>query len=173
MENFKIKLNKIKAFVFDIDGVLTDGSVTIMPSGEQVRVLNIKDCYALQLAAKKGFKIAIISGGKSELVKQRLLGLGVTEVYLGSHIKLESYNEFKEIYTIADDEVLYMGDDIPDYEVMKRVGVPTCPYDSAQEIKDICIYVSPKNGGKGAVRDVVEQVLKVKGKWMDEDAMAW
>lgn len=173
MENFKVKLNKIKAFVFDIDGVLTDGSVTIMPGGDQVRILNIKDCYALQLAAKKGFIIAVISGGKSELVKQRLLHLGVSEVYLGSHIKIDTYKEFLEVYQLTDEEVLYMGDDIPDYEVMQRVGVATCPNDAAQEIKDICIYVSPQKGGKSAVRDVIEQVLKVHGKWMDNDALRW
>lgn len=173
MENFKVKLNKVKAFIFDIDGVLTDGSVTIMPNGEQVRILNIKDCYALQLAAKKGYLIAVISGGRSELVKTRLLSFGVKEVYLGSYNKLDVYNEFIEVYSLQHDEILYMGDDIPDYEVMKRVGVPTCPNDAAQEIKDICIYISPKNGGKGAVRNVVEQVLKVHGMWMDKDAVIW
>ena len=173
MENFKTKLNNIKTFIFDVDGVLTNGSVTLMPDGEQVRVMNIKDGYALQLAIKKGYKIAIISGGKSEMVRNRLNGLGITDIYLGSHTKLDTYNEFIATYNINPEEILYMGDDIPDYEVMQRVGVPTCPNDSAQEIKDICIYISQKKGGEGAVRDVIEQVMKVHGNWMDKDGFVW
>lgn len=173
MENFKSRLTRVKAFIFDVDGVLTDGSVTLMPDGEQVRVMNIKDGYALQLAVKKGFKIAIISGGRSEMVRKRLNNLGITDVYLGAHTKIEQYAELLELYGLHPDEVLYMGDDIPDYEVMKKVGVPTCPKDSAPEIKNICLYVSDKNGGKGAVRDVIEQVLKVQNKWMDGDGFVW
>lgn len=173
MENFKTKLNHIKAFIFDVDGVLTDGSVTLMPDGEQVRVMNIKDGYAIQLAVKKGYKIAIISGGKSEMVRKRMNGLGVTDVYLGIHTKIDTYKEYIEINNLSPEQILYMGDDMPDYEVMKRVGVPTCPNDSAQEIKDISIYISQQKGGKGAVRDVIEQVLKVQGKWMDQDGFVW
>lgn len=165
MENFKTKLTRVNTFIFDVDGVLTDGSVTLLPDGEQARTMNIKDGYALQLAVKKGYKVAIISGGKSELVRKRLNGLGITDVYLGINDKIDSYKELIEIYNINPDTILYMGDDMPDYEVMKRVGVATCPNDAAQEIKDICIYISQKPGGKGAVRDVIEQVLKVQGKW--------
>jgi 3-deoxy-D-manno-octulosonate 8-phosphate phosphatase (KDO 8-P phosphatase) len=173
MENFKTKLKRVNAFIFDVDGVLTDGSVTLMPDGEQVRIMNIKDGYALQLAIKKGYKIAIISGGRSEMVRKRLNGLGISDVYLGIASKMDSYKEFLEIYELTPEEVLYMGDDIPDYEVMKRVGIPTCPNDSAQEIKDISLYVSHQKGGKGAVRDVIEQVLKVQGKWLDHDGFVW
>lgn len=173
MENFKTKLTRIKAFIFDVDGVLTDGSVTLMPDGEQVRVMNIKDGYALQLAVKKGYTIAIISGGKSEMVRKRLNGLGITDIYLGAHTKIDVYKELLEIHHLKEEEILYMGDDIPDYEVMKRVGVPTCPNDSAQEIKDISIYVSHQKGGKGAVRDVIEQVLKVQNKWLDNEGFVW
>src|ERR1051326_594596 len=173
MENFKTLLPKVKAFVFDVDGVLTDGSVTLMPDGEQVRVMNIKDGYALQLAVKKGFKIAVITGGRSEMVRKRLNGLGISDVYLGVSSKIDTYKEFLEIHQLAENEVLYMGDDIPDYEVMKRVGIPTCPADSAPEIKNISIYISQVNGGKGAVRDVIEQVLKVQGKWSDHDGFVW
>ncbi|MEO6903129.1 MAG: HAD family hydrolase [Bacteroidia bacterium] len=169
MENFKTKLTCVKAFIFDVDGVLTDGSVTLLPDGEQVRTMNIKDGYALQLAIKKGYKVGIISGGKSEMVKTRLNGLGVLDVYMGTRLKKVAYEEFINIYNIHPDEILYMGDDIPDYEVMKCIGIPTCPLDAAQEIKDICIYISDKKGGKGAVRDVIEQVLKVQDKWMDND----
>jgi 3-deoxy-D-manno-octulosonate 8-phosphate phosphatase (KDO 8-P phosphatase) len=173
MENFKTKLTRVKAFIFDVDGVLTDGSVTLMPDGEQVRVMNIKDGYALQLAVKKGYKIAIISGGRSEMVRKRLNGLGIFDVYLGAHTKIDNYNEFIATYNILPDEILYMGDDLPDYEVMQRIGVPTCPNDSAQEIKDISIYVSDKKGGKGAVRDVIEQVMRVRGIWFDKGGFVW
>jgi 3-deoxy-D-manno-octulosonate 8-phosphate phosphatase (KDO 8-P phosphatase) len=173
MENFKTKLTRVKAFLFDVDGVLTDGSVTLMPDGEQVRIMNIKDGYALQLAVKKGYKIAIISGGRSEMVRTRLNKLGITDVYLGIESKVDTYKEFLEIHELSPDEILYMGDDIPDYEVMKRVGIPTCPKDSVQEIKDISLYISHQKGGKGAVRDVIEQVLKVQGKWKDHDGFIW
>jgi 3-deoxy-D-manno-octulosonate 8-phosphate phosphatase (KDO 8-P phosphatase) len=173
MENFKTKLTRVKAFIFDVDGVLTDGSVTLMPDGEQVRVMNIKDGYALQLAVKKGYKIAIISGGKSEMVRKRLLGLGITDIYLGVHTKIDVYKELIEIYNISPEEILYMGDDLPDYEVMQRIGVPTCPNDSAVEIKDISIYVSDKKGGEGAVRDVIEQVMRVQGNWFSKEGFVW
>ncbi|MCE3281062.1 MAG: 3-deoxy-D-manno-octulosonate 8-phosphate phosphatase [Bacteroidetes bacterium] len=173
MENFKTKLTNVKAFLFDVDGVLTDGSVTLMPDGEQVRIMNIKDGYALQLAVKKGYKIAIISGARSEMVRTRLNKLGITDVYLGIESKVDTYKELLEIYELTADEILYMGDDIPDYEVMKRVGIPTCPKDSVQEIKDISLYVSHQKGGKGAVRDVIEQVMKVQGKWKDHDGFVW
>ena len=173
MENFKSKLNTVKAFIFDVDGVLTDGSVTLMSSGEHLQVLSIKDCYALQLAIKKGYKIAIISGGKSEVVRAKLNALGITDVYLKSHTKIDTYKEFIEVYNLDPEHILYMGDDIPDYEVMKRVGVATCPNDAASEIKAISIYVSPQKGGKGAVRDVIEQVLKVNEQWMDADGLTW
>ena len=173
MTNFKTRLSSVKAFIFDVDGVLTDGSVTLMPDGEQVRVMNIKDGYALQLAIKKGFKIAVITGGKSEMVKKRLNGLGIADVYLGISEKMEAYNEFIATYSIDPSEILYMGDDMPDYEVMKRVGVPTCPQDSAPEIKSISIYISHVSGGKGAVRDVIEQVMKAQGKWADKDGFVW
>ncbi len=173
MENFKSKLMHIKAFMFDVDGVLTDGSVTLMPDGEQVRMMNIKDGYALQLAVKKGYKVAIISGGRSELVRDRLNGLGVMDVFLGAHTKMVQYEELLLKYDVKPHEVMYMGDDIPDYEVMRHVGIATCPRDAAPEIKNICIYISDKNGGKGAARDVIEQVLKLQGNWMNEDGFVW
>jgi 3-deoxy-D-manno-octulosonate 8-phosphate phosphatase (KDO 8-P phosphatase) len=135
--------------------------------------MNIKDGYALQLAAKKGYKIAIISGGKSEMVRKRLNGLGIFDVYLGSHNKIDNYNEFIATYDIQPNEILYMGDDLPDYEVMQRVGIPTCPNDSAEEIKNISIYISDKKGGKGAVRDVIEQVMRLHDNWFDTKGFVW
>ncbi|HET6227042.1 MAG TPA: HAD-IIIA family hydrolase [Bacteroidia bacterium] len=173
MENFKSRLTSVKAFFLDVDGVLTDGSVTLLPDGEQVRMMNIKDGYAMQLAVKKGYIVAIISGGKSELVRKRLNGLGVTEVHLGIHTKIDTFEELVERYQLKPQEVLYMGDDIPDYEVMRHAGVPTCPKDASPEIKNISIYISDKRGGKGAVRDIIEQVMKVQNKWMDDDGFVW
>ncbi|HEY0030927.1 MAG TPA: HAD-IIIA family hydrolase [Bacteroidia bacterium] len=173
MENFKTKLSRVKVFIFDVDGVLTNGSVTLMPDGEQVRIMNIKDGYALQLAVKRGYKVAIISGGKSEMVRKRLNGLGITDIYLGSHTKIDTYNDFIASNDINPEEILYMGDDLPDYEVMQRIGVPTCPNDSAPEIKNISIYVSDKKGGEGAVRDVIEQVMRAQGNWFSTEGFVW
>jgi 3-deoxy-D-manno-octulosonate 8-phosphate phosphatase (KDO 8-P phosphatase) len=127
--------------------------------------MNIKDGFALQLAIKKGYKIAIISGGKSEMVRKRLNGLGIFDVYLGASDKTEQFNEYILTYNLNPEEILYMGDDVPDFDVMKRIGVPTCPNDAVQEIKGISIYVSDKKGGEGCVRDVIEQVMKVQGAW--------
>ena len=163
--NFKQLLNNVKAFVFDVDGVLTDGSLILMPDGEQIRKMNIKDGYAMQLAVKKGYKIAIITGAKSEAVRKRLNGLGIQDVYLGIENKKDSLDEFLLTYQLSYEDILYMGDDMPDYEVMKLSGIPCCPADAANDIKPLCIYVSDKKGGKGCVRDVIEQVLKVQGKW--------
>jgi 3-deoxy-D-manno-octulosonate 8-phosphate phosphatase (KDO 8-P phosphatase) len=165
IENFKTKLKRVKTFLFDVDGVLTDGCITLLPTGEEMRTMNTKDGFALQLAIKKGYRIAIITGGKSESVRKRLNRLGITDVYLGANDKLDIYKEYIEIHNLNQEDILYMGDDIPDYEVMKRVGIPTCPHDSAPEIKALCIYVSDKKGGAGCVRDVIEQVMKVQGTW--------
>ncbi len=159
--------------MFDMDGVLTDGSITIMPDGEQIRTMNIKDGYALQLAVKKGYRVVIISGGKSEAAKKRLQNLGITDIYMGVHTKADAFEEVLAMYNIQPSAVLYMGDDIPDYEVMKKCGIATCPNDAASEIKEISMYVSDKMGGKGCVRDVIEQVLRLNDTWMDMDAHVW
>ena len=172
-KNFKQILPSIKAFVFDVDGVLTDGSVVLMPDGEQIRTMNIKDGYALQLAIKKCYYVAIITGGKSEAIKARMEGLGVSDIYLGAHNKIDSLADFMGIYDIKYEEILYMGDDIPDYECMQKVAAATCPSDAAPEIKAICTYISQQPGGKGCVRDVLEQVMRVQGKWFDGDAFKW
>lgn len=163
--NFKILLNQVKAFVFDIDGVLTDGSLILMPDGEQLRTMNIKDGYALQLAIEKGYKIGIISGGKSEISRLRLNSLGIHDIYLNVQDKIKALNEFSLKYAINFENVLYMGDDMPDYAAMKKIGIPVCPKDAANEIKEISVYISDKNGGKACVRDVIEQALKLHGKW--------
>lgn len=173
MSNFKELLPKINTFIFDIDGVLTDGMVTIFPDGDQIRTMNIKDGYALQYAVKKGYNIAIISGGSSETVRLRLNGLGITDVYLKSSNKIEVFENYLKTKNINKEHVLYMGDDIPDYHVMLKSGVATCPKDAAIEIKNIAHYISDKDGGKGCVRDIIEQVLRCQGKWFDEEAHQW
>jgi 3-deoxy-D-manno-octulosonate 8-phosphate phosphatase (KDO 8-P phosphatase) len=164
------KLKDITTFVFDVDGVLTDGSVFVTEAGEQCRTFNTKDGYALQLAIKCMYKVCVITGGKSEGVRHRLNSLGVNDVYLGAHVKMEIFNEYVTNKNVNPSNVLYMGDDIPDMDIMKVVGLPTCPEDSAEEVKAIAAYISPSPGGKGCVRDVIEKVLKIQGKWMSENA---
>jgi 3-deoxy-D-manno-octulosonate 8-phosphate phosphatase (KDO 8-P phosphatase) len=164
--NYKIIMKNIKCFVFDVDGVLTNNLLHITTSGELLRQMNIKDGYALKEALNQGFKICIISGGKNEGVRDRLKNLGVTDIHLGVHDKVEVLNEFCDIYNVNLDEILYMGDDIPDLYPMKKVGLPTCPQDACAEVKEISKYVSHNKGGEGAVRDVIEQVLKVQNKWI-------
>ncbi len=165
-KNFKELLRDVKAFALDVDGVLTDGSIILMPDGNNLRKLNIKDCYAIQLGISKGLKVAIITRSKSETLKKSLKEIGVNDIYLGTNDKKESLDEFILTYNLSPADILYMGDDIPDYEAMKYAGVPTCPIDAAPEIRAICLYTSQKKGGEGCVRDVIEQVLKVQGKWI-------
>ncbi len=160
-------MNDITTFVFDVDGVLTDGSVFVSNDGEMLRTMNIKDGYAMKTAIDCGYNICIISGGKNDGVRIRLQNLGIADIHLGCPNKIKTFEEYTQLYNINPEQVLYMGDDIPDYHVMKLVGLPTCPQDACPEIKSISKYISHKNGGKGAVRDVIEQVLKVQGKWME------
>lgn len=168
MENdksYKEYLANITTFIFDVDGVLTDGTITVTTGGEMLRTMSIKDGFALKTAVDAGFNICIISGGSNEGVRKRLSGLGIKDIYLGAHNKIEQLNEYLDKHTISKSQTLYMGDDIPDYPVMKLVGLPCCPQDAVAEIKSISKYISHKKGGNGAVRDVIEQVLKVQGKW--------
>ncbi len=173
MSNFREGLVKIKAFIFDVDGVLGADKVLMHPNGDMMRTMNIKDGYAMQYAVRKGYLIAIISGGYSESVKVRFEKLGIPDVYLKSHNKIDDYNDFKNKYGLTDEEVLYMGDDLPDYEVMLQVGVPTCPSSAVEEIKSISHYISDKQGGDGAARDIIQQVLRLHGNWMDRETMNW
>ncbi|HAB27900.1 MAG: 3-deoxy-D-manno-octulosonate 8-phosphate phosphatase [Xanthomarina sp.] len=166
-KSYKEYLEHISTFIFDVDGVLTDGTIAVTTSGEMLRTMNIKDGYALKTAVNKGFHVCIISGGTNEGVRLRLEGLGITNVFLGAHNKIDQLNQYLEKHQLNIKNVLYMGDDLPDFPVMNLVGLPCCPQDAVPEIKAISKYVSHKNGGKGAVRDVIEQVLKVQGKWLD------
>ena len=164
-KSYKEVMPQITTFVFDVDGVLTDGTVTIFPNGELVRKMNIKDGYALKTAVEKGYNVCVITGGTNEGVRTRLNGLGVTDVYLGAHTKIDQFNDYLRDNNILPDQVLYMGDDIPDYQVMQQVALAACPKDAVPEIQDISLYVSQKKGGNGCVRDVIEQVLKVQDNW--------
>jgi 3-deoxy-D-manno-octulosonate 8-phosphate phosphatase (KDO 8-P phosphatase) len=173
MANYKEQLREINTFIFDYDGVMTDGSVIMTAAGEAYRISNVKDGYALQLARKKGYRVAVISGAKSESMTQRLLTLQVTDVFMGVEKKLDVFRSYMEQHNLSKENILYMGDDIPDYEVMLEAGVATCPADAAEEIRAVSKYISHFNGGKGCVRDVIEQVLKVQGMWMNDDAYHW
>lgn len=164
-KSYKEIMPQITTFIFDVDGVLTNGIVTIFPDGELVRQMNIKDGYALKTAVQKGYNVCIISGGTNEGVRKRLSALGIKDIYLGAHNKIQQFNEYLNNHTIQPENVLYMGDDIPDYPVMKLVGLAACPKDAVPEIQDVSHYVSQKKGGNGCVRDVIEQVLKVQDKW--------
>ncbi|TWP29104.1 3-deoxy-D-manno-octulosonate 8-phosphate phosphatase [Apibacter muscae] len=164
MKNYKEKLNSITSFVFDVDGVMTDGSIILM-NKEMIRSTNTKDGFALQFALKKGYKIGIITGGRDASVVSRLNYLGITDIYLNSTYKWADLEDFIYKYNLKSDQVLYMGDDLPDYEVMSRVGVGAAPKDACSEILTVADYISPLEGGKGCVRDVIEQVLRVRGDW--------
>jgi 3-deoxy-D-manno-octulosonate 8-phosphate phosphatase (KDO 8-P phosphatase) len=163
--SYKEIMNDITTFIFDVDGVLTDGSVFVTNEGEMLRTMNIRDGFALKAAVESGYNVCIISGGSNEGVRVRLRNLGITDIHLGSPDKVKTYQEYIELYNISPEQVVYMGDDIPDYHVMQLVGLPTCPQDASPEIKAISKYISHKNGGKGAAREVIEQVMKVQDKW--------
>ena len=165
MSTINYDLKKIKAFIFDVDGVLTDSSVHVSQNGEMLRIMNIRDGFAMKAAIESGYNVCIISGGSNEGVRIRLKNLGINDIHLASPDKVATFNEYAALYNINPEHVLYMGDDIPDYHVMQLVGLPTCPQDASPEIKAISKYISHKNGGKGAVREVIEQVMKVQGKW--------
>ena len=164
--NYKQKLAEINAFVFDVDGVLTDGSLLISDSGELLRTMNVKDGFAMKYAIDNGYKIGIISGGSNESVRKRLSGLGIDEIHLKSYDKVVPFNNFLEKNKFDKRNVLVMGDDLPDIPIIKLAGVGCCPQDAVPEVKAVCDYVSQNNGGKGCVRDVIEQVMKIQNKWI-------
>lgn len=159
------QLKRVKAFVFDIDGVLTNGEVLVTEEGEQLRSFYIKDGYALQLAVKQGYPIAVITGGKSLGVKFRLEGLGIKDVFINISNKTLVLEQWMKQNNIQAEEILYMGDDIPDIHAMEMVGLASCPADAVEDIKAISHYISSKKGGKGAVRDIIEKVLRLQDKW--------
>lgn len=164
-KSYKQIFPQIDTLIFDVDGVLTNGIVTVYPDGQLLRKMNIKDGYALKAAVKAGLRVCVITGGKSEGVKTRLENLGVTDVYLGAKNKINQFNELVEKYNLNPENIMYMGDDIPDYPVMAKVGMPCCPNDAVREIQQISKYISDIKGGEGCARDVIEQIMRVQGKW--------
>ncbi|MFA6873889.1 MAG: HAD family hydrolase [Bacteroidaceae bacterium] len=167
-------LTKIKAVILDVDGVLSQATINMNAEGVPERTVNIKDGYILQLAVKLGYVVAIITGGNTEAIRRRYNNLGIAEIHLGSSVKMKVYLQLLEKYHLKNEEVIFMGDDIPDYEVMKTCGCPCCPKDAAWEIKDISCYISNKKGGHGCVRDVMEQLMRAQDKWiLDKTAFGW
>ena len=167
-------LSTIRAIIFDVDGVLSAETIVLNNDGEPLRTVNIKDGYALQLAVKMGLRIVILTGAYTEALRVRYERLGIEDIYMRCAVKIKAYEEFKAKYGYRDDEIIYVGDDIPDYEVMERVGCACCPADACPEIKALSRYVSGKKGGYGCGRDIIEQVLRVQGKWLaDRKAFGW
>jgi 3-deoxy-D-manno-octulosonate 8-phosphate phosphatase (KDO 8-P phosphatase) len=173
MSNYKSLLPYIKTLIFDVDGVMTDGIVILSSDGDMLRTMNVKDGYALQLAVKKGLRIIIISGGNSMMVKERFRGLGIEEIHLSIGNKLDVFHKIVKEDKLDLKTIMYMGDDIPDYQIMLEVGLAACPADAAEEIKHVSHYISPLAGGKGCVRDIVEQIMKVQNTWFDEHGFHW
>jgi 3-deoxy-D-manno-octulosonate 8-phosphate phosphatase (KDO 8-P phosphatase) len=173
MANFKEDLVRVKAFLFDIDGVLSMQTINLNSFGVPNRTVNLRDGYAMKLAVRKGYYIGVISGSSSKEYQKRLKLLGVKDIYLNSRAKLDHFNIFLKKHNINKSDVLFMGDDIPDFEVMKEAGVAVCPSDADSEIKKVAAYISDKKGGEGCVRDVIEQVLRLHNNWMDSDAFTW
>lgn len=164
--NYKAILSQITTFIFDVDGVLTNGKVLITSEGEMYREMDTKDGYALKCALEQGYKVCIISGGTNEGVRSRLKTLGVYDIYLGAHHKEEPFQDLLDSYNLKPEEILYMGDDVPDMVVMEKVAVGACPSDAVTDVKAIANYVSHKKGGEGCVREIIEQTLRVQGKWL-------
>jgi len=173
MSNYKALLTEVDTFIFDYDGVMTDGKLILQHEGNPLRSANVKDGYALQLAVRLGYRVVIISGGISRSVENRFEALRIKDVFLGVSNKLEILNSYIAENHLDPQKMVYMGDDIPDYKVMQEVGIPCCPADASEEIKNISIYISDKKGGDGCVRDIIEQVLKVQGKWMTKEGFSW
>lgn len=171
---FDFDLARIKALVFDVDGVLSTSTIAMDDEGQPLRTLNVKDGYAIQLAVKRGLVVAIISGGHSPNIRMRYEYLGVRHIFMSSSYKIRDLETLTSQTGIPLDQMLYMGDDIPDYEVMARCGCPCCPEDAAVEIKALSCYISNRKGGEGCARDVIEQVLKAQGKWLSgAEAFGW
>ncbi|AZA87504.1 3-deoxy-D-manno-octulosonate 8-phosphate phosphatase [Chryseobacterium shandongense] len=170
--SYKEKLKNIKAFVFDVDGVFTDGSVYLLPGGNMCRVMNVLDGYAVVKALKNNYLIGVITGGNDDMVKHRINYLGIDDYYAKSHDKMADFEDFKKKHQLKNEEILTMGDDIPDLHIMQNSAIAACPENAVPEIKEIADYISTVKGGSGAVRDVIEQVMKAQGKWHDDNTQS-
>ena len=173
MSTINYDLKKIKALLFDVDGVLSANMIPMSSEGEPMRTVNIKDGYALHLAAKQGVLLGIITGGRTEAVRFIALGIPAEDIYMGSSIKIHDYHDFCKRHELSNEEIVYVGDDIPDIEVMRECGLPCCPKDAAPEVKAVARYISHAEGGYGCGRDIVEQVLKIQGLWLTDEAFGW
>jgi len=173
MSNYKENLNKIKAFIFDVDGVLSSSTMPMAEDGTPIRTANVKDGYALQYARKSGYILGVITGADTSLVRNRCKIFGITDIYTKSANKLVDYEAFKSKYNLLDEEIIYVGDDIPDIPVLKKCGISCCPADASHEVKDIVQYISLYKGGKGCVRDIIEQTMRAQDKWMEGDLFVW
>ncbi|MCL2246513.1 MAG: HAD hydrolase family protein [Lentimicrobiaceae bacterium] len=173
MNNYREKLQHITTFIFDFDGVLSDGKIWVLPDGEQMRATNVKDGYAMQYALRKGYRVAIISGGVGESMRLRYQSFKGIEIFLKVSDKVAVFQEYIKKNNLTPEEILYMGDDIPDYNLMKICGLKCCPADACTEIKEIVEYISFACGGQGCVRDVIEQALRAQNRWMEDDACIW
>lgn len=173
MSTINYDLSKIKSFIFDVDGVLSPNSIPLSPTGEPMRMVNIKDGYAINLAVKNGYSVAIITGADTENIRLRFSRLGVKDIYMKSRVKIIDLNDYMQKTGFKPEEILYSGDDLPDYHVMETVGLAVAPADAAPEIKGIAQYISHCKGGDGVARDVIEQVMKAQGKWMGDEAFGW
>ena len=170
--SYKEKLKDIKAFVFDVDGVFTDGSIYLMPEGSMTRVMNVLDGYAVVKALKNNYRIGIITGGNDEMVKNRINYLGIIDYYPKSSNKMIDFENFKSKYNLKNEEILSMGDDLPDIPMLVNSAIGTCPINAVEEVKAVSDYISNTKGGSGAVRDVIEQVMKIQGKWNEDDTQS-
>lgn len=166
--NYLEVFRDIRTFIFDVDGVMTNSELIVLENGHLLRKMNVRDGYAIKLAIKRGYRVAVITGGKSSGVVQRLRALGVIDIYSGISEKIDAFEEYLDTYDLSTDQVLYMGDDLPDYEVMKKVALPACPKDAAPEILEIAQYVSARKGGDACVRDVIEKTLRIQSQWIEE-----
>lgn len=169
MSNYKVKLSNIKAFAFDVDGVFTDGSVLVTEDGGFLRTHNAKDGYAVKIATLSGYPVAIITGGSAPSIKKRFEPLDVKDIYLSSINKMPDFMDFCSKHNLHPSEVLFMGDDIPDIDILKICGLACCPSDAVNEVKEVCEYISIYPGGRGCVRDIIEQTLKIKDLWHKND----
>lgn len=167
-------LNKITTIIFDVDGVLSTSTIPMSAEGNPMRSVNIKDGYAIQLAVKHGLRLAIITGGKDDAIMGRYSKLGMSDIFMGCGIKIEVLRKYMAEHNLTREEIIYVGDDIPDYEVMHEVGCPCCPKDACSDIRDISAYISPYDGGRGCARDILEQVMRAQGLWLkNEKAFGW
>lgn len=167
--NYLEKLKNIRAFVFDVDGVFTDGSIYLLPGGNMCRVMNVLDGYAVVKALKNHFKIGIITGGDDPEVRNRIHYLGITDYYAKSSDKLKDFDDFKTKYGLENHEIFTMGDDVPDIPILRASGLSSCPNNAVPQVKEIAEYISPLEGGRGAVRNVIEMVMRVQGSWYEDD----